>query len=50
MILRFLDALKFSGPSKVLTLWAERAPGLEKNKPRIWVLSIFRVEFPRSQL
>lgn len=50
MILRFLDAPKCSGPSKVLTLWSEREPGLEKNKHRIWVLSIFRAEFLRSSI
>lgn len=31
----------------VLTLWSEREPGLEQKKPRIWVLSIFRV--PKGQ-
>ena len=28
--------------------WSEREPGLQKNKPGVWVRSIFRVEFPQT--
>lgn len=36
---------KCSSTSNVLTLWSEGESGLEKNKPTICVVYIFRVEF-----
>ena len=45
MSLKFLDAPQSAGPSSSTTTCSESQPGMEKRKPRILVLCIFKVYF-----